>query len=240
MRFLTFLLALAACNDASDLSPYASGSLALPEVEPDEEIESSRKDLSGDLSVSGEGERLTVRVDTSFGRTEVELKAPSRPDLSGIDGLTGQLSLAKDALTDEISLLVTGDDGPRYLLETVDSTVLTDSAFGPTFVQVGNDLGRVPVGLDHVRLYSALFQTDDGELEVFPGEPVEATIDGLSYRIVLIASWVRERSEDQVSNCYQLDDVLAYEVLRVEPGTADTTPLTRPESEPIDGASCAP
>ena len=155
-----------------------------------------------------------------------------------IDGIEGQLSLAEDALTDELSLLVTDAGGPVYLLEAVGTTVLTTEAFGPTFVEVGADLGTVPVGLDHLRLYSASFQTDDGPIEVFPGEPVLATIDGSAYRIVLVASWVRERSGDRVADCYQLDEVLSYELVRVTEGEADLQPLVRPEAEPIDGSSC--
>lgn len=241
MRTMTLVLFAVGCGGGSDISPYADGSLGIPEVEIDEELSSARKDLVGALAVDGSGENLTVQIDTQNGRTEVEVKAPGMPDLSVLDGLEGQLSIAEDALTDRLSLLVTDDQGPVYLLEPVNATVLTTETFGPGFVQVGADLGTVPVGLDHVRLYSALFETDDGAVEVFPGEPVEATIDGQTYRIVLVANWVRELSGDRSSECAsQLDEALAYELTRVEPGAADLTPLTRPETVPIDGSTCLP
>ena len=67
MRTSSILLLLAGCGGGSDISPHADGSLALPSVVPDVELSSSRKDLNGEISVSGSGENVTVKVTTDNG-----------------------------------------------------------------------------------------------------------------------------------------------------------------------------
>ncbi|HHO52835.1 MAG TPA: hypothetical protein ENK18_18650 [Deltaproteobacteria bacterium] len=141
-------------------------------------------------------------------------------------------------MSDELSLLIVDDSGPLFLLETVTPTVLTRDAFGVNFVITANDLGPVPVGTTTLSLTSVYVGTDDGEVEAFPGEPLEVVIGGLSYRFVLLASWSRSYDAEINLQC-ALDEILSYEVARVEPGTASTIPLERPSARGIDNNACS-
>jgi hypothetical protein len=89
-----------------------------------------------------------------------------------------------------------------------------------------------------MRIYSAFVQTDSGEIEAFPGEPQEILLGGLSFRFTLTAAWHRELDPGVSLNCDIRADVLAYEVVRVEPDTADLTPLLRDPFATIEQGTC--
>jgi len=241
-RSLFLALGMAvACNNGSDTSPYADSSLEIPSVtlENGVELAAARQDLGGVITVSGTAPNLTVNINTDNGGTEVTVKAPGLPDLSAIEGIEGMLSLAEDPLTDKLSVMISDAEGPLYLLETVDAGPLTTSAFGPGFAGGGGSLGDVGVGLDTLTLYGIDISTDDGVVELFPGEPQEILVDGVSYRAVVVASFSRFFNAQPTCN-FLIEDIRSFELTRVEAGTADLTPLTRPEGARIEGPFCPP
>ena len=89
-----------------------------------------------------------------------------------------------------------------------------------------------------MELFSVMVSTDSGSVEAFPGAPVEILVGGLSYRFVLTAAWERTLEADAVLNCSIRTPVIAYEVSRVEPGTANLTALDRDEGLPIEQGTC--
>ena len=240
MRWTPWLaLGMLACGSTSDRSPYGTNTLPPPSVESDEELSSNRRDFGGSISVNGDSAaNFTIRANTNNGRVDVDVRSPTRADVTLFDGIEGQLSLGLDPLSDDLSVLVTDDAGDvRYLLETIAPTVLTDSAFASNFVTVGNSLGTFPVSATELDLTSVVLQTDDGEVEAFPGAPVEIVVDAKSFRFTLIASWLRITADDVGVNC-SLDEILSYEVIAVEAGNADLQILERADTDPIDGNAC--
>lgn len=233
------LLPAIGCGPSLEYSPYANNTLPPPSVQIDEEMSSNRRDFTGQISVDDSASGFDLSLTTNVGRVEITARSSANSDVSILDAVEGRISVAEDAVSDELSLLVVDDDGPLLLLETTTPTVLSSDAFGVNFVTTANDLGSVPVGATELFLTSAYVGTDDGEVEAFPGEPLEILVGGLSYRFVLIASWTRYQDEEIGLQC-SIDEILAYEVARVEPGTASTAPLERPSTQEIDNNACSP
>ncbi|MBX2799401.1 MAG: hypothetical protein KTR31_17125 [Myxococcales bacterium] len=241
MRPIVSLILLVGCGPSLEISEYARSTHPPASVESEAELDGNRRDFQGTVTVSGdndEGWDLAVAT-ISSGREDVSVRSPSRPDLSILASKaeTVQVSLAEDPLTDRLSLMVSDDDGPIYLLEPIAPTILSSSGFSPQFVQQESDIGTSPVANTTLNLTSVTVATDSGEVEAFPGVPVEVEIDDLFYRFVLLASWDRFIEPGVGVNC-SLDDMFAYELIRVERGTTNTDPIERPEGQDIDGGAC--
>jgi hypothetical protein len=226
---------LIACSEEDPPSQYAESTLEQATVVPDEPLEGPRRDSGGSLTGDPEGADMRLTV----GSSTAEVHAPSFPDLTPFDGTGAFMSIVEVAPSGEASLLLRDDyDNVVYLLETIEPDVLTAEAFGGNFISLGNDLGVTPAYQSELRIYSAFVQTDNGEIELFPGEPQEILVGGASYRVAVTAAWHRELDPTASFNCAIREDVLAYDVLRVEPGTADTTPLVRDALFPIEQGTC--
>ncbi len=232
---LGVLNALVACGEDDPVSDYADATLEQATVEPEEPLEGSRRDSAGTLGGDPEGADMEVTVGTST----VFVHAPGFPDLSPWLGASARMSVVEVAAAGDASMLVRDEnDAVVYLLETVEPDVLTAEAFSAAFVSLGTDTGVTPAHRGEMRIYSVFVATDNGQVEVFPGEPQEIVVDGASWRFVLTAAWHRELDPGADLDCTIRSDVVAYEVLRVEPGTADLTPLVRDPLFPIEQGTC--
>jgi hypothetical protein len=237
MPFVAFALG---CEETVIPSEYGDCTLEQATVVPDDPLEGSRRDGSGALSGSLEGTDLEFRVGTSAGLQVVDVHAPGRPDLSAYAGTDVLMSILEVAPPADASLVIKDDSGEViYLIETVLPSDLTTETFGSNFVDRGNDLGETAAYRSTMQLFSAMVATDNGQVEAFPGQPIEIVVGGLSYRFMLTASWDRELDRDAVYNCTIRSTVLAYDVSRVEPGTANLTPLDRDEAFSIEQGTCA-
>lgn len=227
---------LIACTKNELPSDYADSTLEQATVEPEDPLEGSRRDSAGTLGGDPEGLDMELRV----GSSTVFVHAPGAPDLSPWLGVSDmRMSVVEVAADGDATLLVRdATDAVVYLLETVEPDVLTSEAFGGNFIELGDDLGPTEAYLSTMRIYSAFVATDNGEIELFPGEPQEIVVGGASYRIVLTAAWHRELDSGSSLQCTLRADVLAYEVLRVEPGAANLAPLLRDPLAPIEQGTC--
>jgi hypothetical protein len=231
------LAALVACTPDELPSEYADSTLDQATVVPLEPLEGTRRDSAGTMAGDGEGPDLDLQAGSSL--TKVAVHAPAAPDLSAWIGSTVRMSIVEVAAAGDASLLILDEsDAVVYLLETVEPDTLTAEAFGGNFISLGDDLGPTPAHRGTMRIYGAFVSTDAGEVELFPGEPQEILVGGASYRATLTAAWHRELDKDAVLNCTIRADVLAYEVVRVDPGTADLTPLLRDPLLPIEQGTC--
>jgi len=231
------LTTLVACGDDDPLSQFADSTLEQATVLPEEPLEGDRRDSAGTLSGDVEGSDMDITVGSST--SAVSVHAPGFPDLSAWLGATTRMSVVKVAAAGDASLLVRDEsDAVVYLLETIGPDVLTDEAFGGNFISLGNDTGVTAAYQSQLRIFSAFVTTDNGQVEVFPGEPQEIVVGGASYRIVVTAAWHRELDPSASFNCTIRADVLAYEVMSVAPGTADLTPLLRDVLFPIEQGTC--
>jgi hypothetical protein len=243
MRAALLVWGIAACDKAPETSAYEPANLERATVTLDgiEEIEGIRRDWIGNLQVDGDGQRFTLAVTTeSAGTQEVEVHSSAHSDLAALDGIEGvQLSVAPEPLSQELSLSLTDSAGELlYLVEPVEAGLLTTEKFGLGLIAEGSDLGVASVEAHDLSLTSALFRTDAGDVELMPGEPQEVAIDGAAYRVVLITSFDSDYRLEGAANCTGADSRLAFELLRIEAGTADLTAIVRPEGVELPVEEC--
>lgn len=233
---VAILCVLAACGgDVEPTSEWEPNALRPPEIEPEEELETARLDANGTLNVDGVGESQDLRFDTSTGPVHVTVDTPTAPDLTAWNDTEVLLSLRQGPST--LGMSITQDGELLYLLEPDGPGAASDELLGPYLVATDTDLGRVTSSAWQGRLWSAVIRTDAGDVDLFPGQPVEVAIGGNTFRAILIASY---DMESVTAGCTMVSSRLAYELLRVEPGSVDTTPLTRDETDDLGGAVCVP
>jgi hypothetical protein len=239
MRNALFTVSFAlsvACN-GSAVSEYAGANLERAVVSPDEELErDQRYDWVGEVAVNGSGADWTLAVDG----VNVAVHSPAHSDLSGLDGLELVVSVAPEAVSNELSLAVTTMEGDlHYLLEPVTPGAMTEETFGLGLVAPASALGEVSEGGWDLSLTSAWFRTDTGDVELLPGEPQEVSVYGVTYRATLIAAFTADLVTSQVVSCSGASERLAFELVRVEPGTADLGALRRAEGVDLPTSTCA-
>jgi hypothetical protein len=229
-------VAAAACDKTEPDSAYESANLELAEVVSSEQFEEARIDLTGDISAEGADRDWTVSV----GPRSFTLHSSGASDLSVIGALPGgRASLARDSFTEELSVeLLDAEGNLHYLLEAVEPGPLTFENFGSGFVAAASDLGVAQQGNFEVTFVSAWMRTDTGDVELLPGEPQEVTIDGASWRAVLLAGFTTELKIDGAVLCDGADSRLAFELLRLDAPGADLAALTREEGRDLPVGSC--
>lgn len=240
MRTLPFALALAACSGGIEVSPYEASTLeaAVVQVGPEVDFEAgNRRDFVGTLQIEGADRDWLVTVETSTGGRDIDLHTPSAADLSVLDGAADvRVTVERDPASEELSLAITdGSGGVLYIVEPAEPTALTRDMMGSGQIGRGDDLGQVQEGAWSLTLTSGLLRTDTGDVELLPGEPQAVTIDGATYRAVLLASFEAEM-EGESPNCSGARERLAYELLRTDdPALAK---LVRPEGEALPTSTC--
>lgn len=229
--------AAAGCKDKEIGSEYEAANLEPAAISTDLELENNRRDLTGDLTSEGASKSWTLRVDAQ----QVDIYTPTGADLSVLDGLAGaRVSLALDPITEERSLRVTDTAGALYyLVEPVEAGALTEEQFGLGLVAPANELGKLQQGAYEVTLLSAWLRTDTGDVELLPGEPQAVTIEGTSFRAVLLSAFTTELTRDDAVICTGADSRLSIELARLADGaSADLTPLVRSEGSAPPVGSC--
>lgn len=230
-------VAMVACSGDGneETSAWEPNQLAIPEVSLEEDLENPRLDLAGQLHVDGVGEQQDLRIDTTTGPVHVEVDSVTSPDFTSWNEDEVLVSIRQDAAG--LSMSIQEDQDLLYLLEPAGPGSLSDEILGPNLVAREADLGPVTSGNWSGRLSSVVIRTDTGDVELFPGQPAEVTIHEGTFRAVLLSSY----DMDTVTpGCAMLPSRLAYELLRVEPGTVDTTKLTRDAALDLAGAVCTP
>ncbi|MEQ1502643.1 MAG: hypothetical protein ABMB14_10450 [Myxococcota bacterium] len=237
------VVGLVACGGGDAASEYAPAVLERAAVTVDlgdEELTGPRRDFAGSVTVDGSGRDWTVSVHTTGGTYDLDVHSPGGSDLSVVDGLgDAKVSIAPEPVSDELSLsIVDAEGGLVYLVEPVAPDLLTTEQFGAGFVAAGSDLGPADATGWALSLTSAMVRTDSGDVELFPGEPQEIVLDGDSFRAVLLGSYTAELLLSGNIRCEGATDRLAFELVRVAPGAADLTPLTRPDGAELPVAEC--
>jgi hypothetical protein len=242
MRNWVWLGLVAGCVEDFVPSAYESAQLAQASVllqNDDDQIEGTRRDWAGPLAVDGDGNNFELTV-SGPSSVRLDLYTPSNADLTVLGGLDVSLSLAPEAISGELSMSISDDAGDLvYLLEPVGPGLLTTERFGPGMLAPATDLGTAPIDGWNMNISSYYMRTDSGDVELYPGEPQEVTLGGSTYRAVLLAGFTSERVVDANNlECFGPTDRTAFELLRVDAGTADTAALTRDENLPAPLATC--
>lgn len=242
MRKWVVLVGVVGCAEEFTPSEYLDAQLPKAVVVPtddDLEIKGSRRDWAGTLVVDGEDGLWELLISSTSG--SAELFTPSEADLSVMNGAKDvTLTLAPDSISDELSLAVSDAAGDLlYLLEPARPALLTEERFGPNMLAPATDLGTAPAEGWDLSISSYYMRTDVGDVELYPGAPQEVMLAGYSYRATLLAGYTAERVIQQTQiDCIGAIDRVAFELIRVDPGTVEAATLLRGEDVPPPVALC--
>ncbi|MCK6506931.1 hypothetical protein L6R53_26765 [Myxococcota bacterium] len=217
---LPLLLALTACEPPLPDLAGADDQLESPSVSHDvPQAEPADLSLAGALSVSGGDGDWTLQIaDPSLDPVPtLTVHSPGRADLSTLSGAQVQALLPGDWFAEHYSLLLTDAQGPLYVLDMGLHAEQANAAFGEGFVSHGEVVGAEEDETWSTWYTRVVFQTDDGAVQLLPGEVQEIRVGGLRYRAVAIAAWTREpRADAALPGCPVAEELLAYELIRVE------------------------
>ena len=220
-------------------------SLAACEAPADQQLESFELDINssdevdegqpwfemstgGTATVTGSERDLTVTIVGADEETELAVHTPAMSDLSVVDGVDVTVEIVGNSLVigDEDGLAYAADDGSiRWRLE---------DDLGAGFVDYGATISETVDGSDIYTYTTAVFQGDDGEVEIHPGDSATVVIDGTTWDVTVIAAY-QIRPVDPLMGmamCGGTPDILSYEMVRVEEPKEPRT-IIRPSELPM-------
>ena len=231
---LPFVL-FTACGVSGTPPEQLEASMATPALTQEEFTDVS---VSGALQVSGEGQDLTLTVGEGEGAMSMDVHSAGRSDLGGLSGLNVTADLLTWGFESGRSLLLSDEDGLVYALDAGWSLDAVNEALGAERLRWGDEVATDKDGTWSWSYTSLIVATDDGELSLLPGDVANITLDGVPWRLVVVAAYAREaRPNAAMPGCPVLDDVLSYELLRLETAGADDV-LIRPEGLDPASAGC--
>lgn len=245
LRPLLLLAGLAACDrpDGSLEDQLEAFTIAATSADG----ESTRLEpttISGVAAVTGTGRDRSVAVSTDEGEWTLDLHLPGGSDLSLIDGESVEVDLPSSGhLWGEAPFAIHDAAGPVLVVQMLGHAPdAADALFGEGFARYGEAVGYDERGSHEFHIKNAIIATDEGPLEVAPGEVHAVTVGGASWRFVLVAAYeVGDESGlfDAASKCLGPPDALSFEMLRVSAVEAGDGLVTRPDGlGPSLGEGC--
>lgn len=202
--------------------------------------------VSGALSVDASASDPSLTFATANGSFSADLHLPGASDLRWLDGavVEAQLPPSEDLTRWGTPALALMDaEGPAFVAQLVGHAPdAADSFLGAGFARFGPESGYDERGTYGFQTRSAIVQTDDGPLEVLPGEVHAISRDGVSWRFVLIAAYKVESQRGAfgpTSKCMGPPDALSFEMVRIGVDDDAETQLLRPDGlAPAVGQGC--
>ncbi|MCB9743206.1 MAG: hypothetical protein H6741_14290 [Alphaproteobacteria bacterium] len=233
---MTLLALLLACGGSAPAPEQLSAGGAVLEAEVDEY---TAVEISGTLSLSGEDGSYPATITDSEGVSlGFTLATPTQADLSDLDGAEVDAQLLIFGFEENRSLLLSDAEGPLYVLDAGFSAEEVNALFGAEVVSFGAEAAKDRDSTWTWSYTSLRLSTDDGEVELLPGEVTEVLIQGATYRATAIAAYDREaRPNAALPGCPVLEDVLSYELQRVE-AAGEEDFLSRPEGKEALSVGC--
>ncbi|MCA9489612.1 MAG: hypothetical protein KC621_06800 [Myxococcales bacterium] len=182
---------------------------------------------------------VLVLTDELGEETTVSLHVPGGSDLSALDAHDLDVALGGAWGDDTRSVAITDDQGLAFVVQPDAEFGPATDAFGADLVRWGDEVGRGKLSDDYgdytVAYRSARFTTDDGEVDALPGEPFEAVVDGVRWRVVVHASFEVLTMPDEMPGCGGgTSSTLSFEMVRIDEATLAFEPLS-----PLQGARMA-
>ena len=191
---------------------------------------------SGTAHVEGSGRDFRLVLDD----VDVKLHSPGMSDLSSLEGRTIDASFSTaDFATLNRAVVLETEDGIAFAADYGGGRAFVETWLGAGFVDWGKTVGTESRDDRDWEYTTAAFATDDGSVEMLPGEVRTLRFGGASFRVVVVAAYRSTPDPDaELEDCGgSLDDLLSYELYRVDaPVTAPR--LVRPAGMSIAAIGC--
>lgn len=189
--------------------------------------------LVGEAGVEGSDKTWTVSIDGEA----LELHVAGASDLSILDGIELTAEVSERDWSENRTVAISDAEGLVFANAlSSDESAIVD-ALGADFIEWGDEVGSTTDELYRWSYRYAVLHADDGEVEVLPGEATVVEVDGVSWRVVVHASYQVESHPDAALPCGGISDLLAFEVLRLE-SPEEGSLVTRPQDLEVAHAGC--
>lgn len=233
------LVALSACVEEVDLSDQQLEDLSF---QIDQEVdEGTTATFSGTLAVSGEDSDYTLQVEADGAPVlAADVHTPGGLNLSTLAGREVSIDVVHNWDANPHFLAVSDASGLAYVLNPGAQETEIAARFGEGFADWGSELGRMKEGDTTWIWRAARFETDDGAVELEPGQVEPIVVGGVRWQVAVVAAYQREYDADALlPGCGPPSDLLSYELLRVN---VDVEPALRsraPGASMAMGAGCS-
>lgn len=223
------LIALIACSSAPD---------QLEAIQVDAPIDwelEEQPPWTGVASIDGADKDWSIELDDEL----ITTHSPTAMDLAAWDGeeLTVAVTTTWTGSPDGLSLF----DGSDLAYASVGSTENPDviERFGADFASYGEQLGRSRADSATYTYRAIAFQTDDGTVELAPGEVAEIVVDGVTWQVAPVASYDHEYHRwAAVPACGGGGPMLSYEIMRLDAPSGEDRFVDRADGFAMAKRSC--
>lgn len=229
-------LSLVGCGSSGDI-PDQLEAVAV-DITPDSDAFDAFNGFTaaGTLEVAGEGRSVALELQAEAVTLDIDLHTPGSVDLQAFSGSVVTLEASESGLHGERNLAIQDEQGVVYLAQAGYRQDLTESLFGAGFASYGAE-----VGTDRDRQYdwtytTARFETDDGPVELLPGEKDVIRVGGNAYEVTVVSAYQVEARPRALLPCGGIGDMLSFELVRVEAGEPDF--VERPEGAAMAHLGC--
>ena len=202
------------------------------------EVVNLEADVAGRVAVDGADRDWSLALEDRD--LAIEVHSPTAADLSSLDGR--ELTVAVDGTgpLSDTGTVSASDTEPVWLAYRNGSTAVPDAWFGPGFAALGAEVAHERVDVSDVRrrvYHTVAFRTDDGPVELLPGAVDTLVVDGVSWRVGVVAAYL-DLAKPTNDKCGGGDEpMISYELLRVDAAVAPETVAPEagraiPEPEP--------
>ncbi|APR75580.1 Hypothetical protein A7982_00926 [Minicystis rosea] len=201
---------------------------------------SNPQNLSGKLTVGGSDRDFALSMEINGLQTAFRVHSPGAFPLATLAGEAMQIETT-DIEGGSSSLFVTDASGLLYVGVFGDdpSIAAAEKRFGSGFIRLGDEVARQT---DESFIWSyrkAVFDTDDGDVALDPGEVKFLHLNGVTWRAVVTASYTvtTNPEADELPGCSP-EGLLGFELLRVTEATASEAPIRRSSTLGPAAAGC--
>lgn len=196
--------------------------------------------VAGALTVSGSAREFTITVaGEDAAAVELELHSPGASPLASLDGIDAAVRLTDEGMGGR-SVIISDEAGIVYFGGVGDfgSTEAANEHFGSGFVTYGEKTGSQTDGMFVWTYAPAVFATDDGPVELLPGEVETIVVEGVKYRAVVSSSYEVGTNPDaeELPGCSP-ESMLGFELLRVD-AAVDTSVVERLADHDVAYVGC--
>ncbi|GEM_PF-4575103 len=231
---MSLVLVLTACSSAPQQLEAVAVSAPAFDDDPSEP-----PTWSGTAAVTGSERDWSIDLETDEQAHAFSVHSPSAMQLSALDGeeLTVRVTTTWSGNPDGLAVYDAVDLAYASVGSVENADVL--ERFGADFASWGDELGRSR-GEQATYTYKAIaFATDEGTVELAPGEVAEIVVHGVTWLAAPVASYDHEYHKwAAVPACGGGGPMLSYELFRMDEATGESRFVERAEGSAMAKRSC--